>query len=147
MHSCTLPQAIARLSLGLGLALGIPVTQAETCDIATATLVESTAKTAEASTQDVRRIIVEGTAILVDTRTSAEYAAGHIPGARLLADRSVDPVEAVMQIIGGDKNKALVLYCNITPSWEIPVLDQSKAPNRDWLPNTTYCRPAFTLRP
>ena len=34
---------------------------------------------------------------------------------------------------------SLGLYCNITPSWEIPVLDQSKAPNRDWLPNTIYC--------
>ncbi len=44
-------------------------------------------------------------------------------------------------------SQALVLYCNMIPSKENPVLDQSKAPNIDWLPNTTYCRPAFTLKP
>src|ERR1051326_7214029 len=43
-------------------------------------------------------------------------------------------------------SQGLVLYCNMTPSKENPVLDQSKAPKIDWLPNTTYCRPAFTLR-
>src|SRR4026207_1192692 len=43
-------------------------------------------------------------------------------------------------------SQALVLYCNMIPSKENPVLDQSKAPNIDWLPKTIYCRPAFTLK-
>src|SRR5689334_3783009 len=43
-------------------------------------------------------------------------------------------------------SKHVVLYYNMNPTKENPVLDQSKATNIDWLPNTTYCRPAFTLR-
>ena len=35
----------------------------------------------------------------------------------------------------------------MTPSKENPVLDQSNAPNIEWLPKITYWRPAFTLKP
>lgn len=77
-----------------------------------ATLAEPNQKTQEVSTEDVRRILADGGAILLDTRTRAEYAGGHIPGAHNLAGPPAQAVAAVEQLVGGDKTKALVLYCN-----------------------------------
>jgi rhodanese-related sulfurtransferase len=88
------------------------VANAECGSIQKATLAEPNQKTQEVSTEEVRRILVDGSAILLDTRTRAEYAAGHIPGARNVAGRSTEAVNAVEQLVGGDKSKALVLYCN-----------------------------------
>ena len=72
-----------------------------------ATIGESSAKTAEVSTADVRRILNDGSAVLIDSRKRAEFVAGHIAGAR--SGSSVDEISA---LTGGDKSKALVLYCN-----------------------------------
>jgi predicted sulfurtransferase len=47
-----------------------------------ATLAEPNQKTQEVSTEEVRRILAEGSAIVLDTRKRSEYVAGHIPGAR-----------------------------------------------------------------
>ena len=47
-----------------------------------ATLAEPNQKTQEVSTEVVRRILAEGSAIVLDTRKRSEYVAGHIPGAR-----------------------------------------------------------------
>ena len=62
-----------------------------TCDVMAqagnifqATLAEPNQKTEEVSTERVRRILADGSALIVDTRSHAEYAAGHIPGARFL---------------------------------------------------------------
>jgi rhodanese-related sulfurtransferase len=84
-----------------------------------ATLAEPNQKTQEVSTEQVRRILADGSAIVVDTRKRSEYVAGHIPGARNVdvppsmsvaeVERSVAEVE---RLVSGDKSKALVLYCN-----------------------------------
>ena len=68
---------------------------------------ETNAKTPEVSTADVRRILSDGSAILVDSRKRGEYVAGHIAGAR-----NATNIEEIGTLAGGDKSKALVLYCN-----------------------------------
>jgi rhodanese-related sulfurtransferase len=72
--------------------------------------------TAEVTTEEVRKILADGSAIVVDTRSAAEFAAGHLPGVRHIATRADGPaaeyVEAVARLAGGQKNAALVLYCN-----------------------------------
>jgi DNA-binding winged helix-turn-helix (wHTH) protein/rhodanese-related sulfurtransferase len=81
-----------------------------------ATLAEPNLKTAEISTADLQRILADGSGIVLDTRTRAEFAMSHIPGAHNLArDPGAPPsqyVSAVEQLVGGDKSKLLVLYCN-----------------------------------
>jgi rhodanese-related sulfurtransferase len=72
-----------------------------------ATVGETNAKTQEVSTADVRRILADGSAILIDSRKRAEYVAGHIAGAR-----NASSVDEIGGLAGGDKSKALVLYCN-----------------------------------
>jgi rhodanese-related sulfurtransferase len=81
-----------------------------------ATIGEPEQKTAEVSTAEVRRILTDGSAILLDTRKRAEYVAGHIAGAKNVAPAPGAPtseyIKAVEELVGGDKGKALVLYCN-----------------------------------
>ena len=95
----------------LGMVLtGCAITQGG--DVYQATLAESDQKTKEVSTEQVRRILADGGAIVLDTRKRSEYVAGHIPGARNLDAAPSASVAAVERLVGGDKNKALVLYCN-----------------------------------
>ncbi len=81
-----------------------------------ATLAETGQKTEEASTAEVQRILADGSAILLDARKRAEFVSGHIAGAKNVAPPAGAPpsayVGAVEQLLGGDKTKALVLYCN-----------------------------------
>lgn len=81
-------------------------------DIHLATLAEPNQKTREVSTEQLRRILVDGSAIVLDTRTRLEFEAGHIPGARALAVPPDQQVSAVERLVRGDKAAALVLYCN-----------------------------------
>ena len=64
---------------------------------------------------------VDGDAVLVDTRTPAEYSQAHIPGAvqlgweELLDDGRLRPaaeIEALLEEKGIDRNRRIVLYCN-----------------------------------
>jgi rhodanese-related sulfurtransferase len=81
-----------------------------------ATIGEPNPKTPEVSTADVRRILADGSAIVLDARKRSEYVAGHIAGALDVAPDAGTPpseyVAAVEHLVGGDKSKALVLYCN-----------------------------------
>jgi rhodanese-related sulfurtransferase len=80
-----------------------------------ATIGEPNQKTPEVSTDDVRRILADGSAIVLDARKRSEYVAGHIAGAQNVAPQDGSPaayVAAVEHLVGGDKSKALVLYCN-----------------------------------
>lgn len=92
------------------------VASAQDGTIHRATLGEPNQKTPEVSTEEFRRILADGSAIVLDSRKYAEYAASHIPGARnlrLKPDASPsESVAAVERLLGGDKAKALVLYCN-----------------------------------
>lgn len=85
---------------------------AQTVSIYQATLAETNQKTQEVSTEQVRRIVADGSAILVDTRSRAEYAAGHIPSAQALNGPVSAHVAELERLVGDDKSKALVLYCN-----------------------------------
>lgn len=88
------------------------VATAEGGNIYQATLMESNQKTPEVSTEEVRRILSEGKAIVLDSRKHSEYVAGHIPSARNVDAPPSEYVAAVERLVGGDKTKALVLYCN-----------------------------------
>jgi rhodanese-related sulfurtransferase len=81
-----------------------------------ATLGETNQKTGEASTEEVRRIMADGSAVLIDSRKRSEYVAGHIAGAKNAAPEPGAPpaafVAEVERLASGDKSKPLVLYCN-----------------------------------
>jgi rhodanese-related sulfurtransferase len=96
----------------LGVVINAPGAFAQGAGINHATLAEPNAKTAEVSTEQMRGIIQDKSAIILDTRSRAEYVAGHIPGARILDAPQAGQVPAVDQLVAGDKSKALVLYCN-----------------------------------
>jgi rhodanese-related sulfurtransferase len=96
----------------LALAAFAPDAIAQTASVYQATLAETNQKTQEVSTEQVRSISADGSAIIVDTRARPEYVAGHIPGARLLDGPPSAYVASVERLANGDKSKALVLYCN-----------------------------------
>ena len=81
-----------------------------------ATLGETNQKTAEVNTEAVRRILTDGSAILLDSRKRSEFEAGHIAGAKNVAPPAGAPaaeyVTAVESLVQADKSRPLVLYCN-----------------------------------
>lgn len=89
---------------------------AQNLSIHHATLAETNQKTSEVSTAELRRILTDGSAIVLDSRKRSEYVIGHIPGARNAAPRPGAPasefIDEVLRIAGGNKASALVLYCN-----------------------------------
>jgi rhodanese-related sulfurtransferase len=91
-------------------------TMAQGISVFQATLGEANAKTPEVSTEELRRILADGSAIVLDSRKRSEYTAGHIAGARNAAPAPDAPpaeyVAAVERLLGGDRTKPLVLYCN-----------------------------------
>ncbi|MGE3245546.1 MAG: rhodanese-like domain-containing protein [Beijerinckiaceae bacterium] len=88
-----------------------PGAQAANVHILDAVLNEKAA-TNEVSTNEMRRIMQSGGAIVVDTRSRAEFEAGHIPGAKNLDAPAAGQLSAMQRMTGGDKTKPLVLYCN-----------------------------------
>jgi len=104
---------MACLALAATVMLAAPgVACAQVGNIYQATLVEPNQKTQEVSTEQVRRILADGSALVLDTRKRSEYVAGHIPGALNLDAPPSAAVASVERLVGGDKSKALVLYCN-----------------------------------
>jgi rhodanese-related sulfurtransferase len=98
------------------LALAINAPASAQGNILQSTLGEANQKTEEVSTADVRRMLSDGSAIVLDSRKRSEYVAGHIAGALNVAPPADAPAgayaAAVEKLVGGDKSKALVLYCN-----------------------------------
>ena len=88
------------------------VATAQSCNIYQATLSEPNQKTPEVGTAEVRRVLADSSAIVLDSRKRSEYVAGHIPGARHVDAPASGYVAAVDRLVGGDKAKGLVLYCN-----------------------------------
>jgi rhodanese-related sulfurtransferase len=108
---------VAGLALAMAVMLaGFGVSSAAGGSIFQATLEEPNQRTAEVGTEEIRRILADGSAIVLDSRKYSEYASGHIPGARSAAPEPGAPPEAfiaeVERHVGGDKATALVLYCN-----------------------------------
>jgi rhodanese-related sulfurtransferase len=111
--SQTVRKGIAGLGMAALTTLGfIGTAGAQGSNIYQATLAEPGQMTGEVSTEQVRRILVDASAIILDTRKRSEYVAGHIPGARNLDAPASGSVAAAERLVGGDKNRALVLYCN-----------------------------------
>ena len=96
----------------LGLALLAGGAAAQGGSIYQATLAEPNQKTQEVSTEEVRRILADRSAIIVDSRKRSEFVAGHIPGAQNIDAPPSAAVVAIERLVNGDKSKALVLYCN-----------------------------------
>jgi rhodanese-related sulfurtransferase len=94
----------------------IDAAAAEGATIFQATIGETNQKTPEVSTEEIQRVLADGSAIVLDSRKRSEYVAGHIAGAQnVVAEAGAPPtaiVAAVEKLVGGDKAKALVLYCN-----------------------------------
>jgi rhodanese-related sulfurtransferase len=95
-----------------GLAAATGMASAQGGNIYQATLAEPNQKTQEISTEELRRILADGSAIVLDSRKHAEYVAGHIPGARNVDAPPSALVATVERLVSGDRSKALVLYCN-----------------------------------
>jgi len=84
-----------------------------------ATLGEANQKTAEVSTAELQRILAARSALVLDARPHREYAMSHIPGALNVAPKPgvpmsmyVSDVAEIERVVGGDRSRALVLYCN-----------------------------------
>lgn len=84
-----------------------------------ATLMEPNQKTPEVTTEELRRILAEGSAYVFDARPHKEYAVSHIPGALNVAAKPgvpisvyVSDVREVERLVGGNKATPIVLYCN-----------------------------------
>ena len=84
-----------------------------------ATLGESNQRTAEVSTDEMRRILAERAATVLDARPHLEYAVSHIPGARNVAAKPgvpmsmyVSDVAEIGRIVNGEKSAPMVIYCN-----------------------------------
>lgn len=88
-------------------------------NIAEATLAEPTPKTPEISNEELREILVRGSALVLDTRPFQEYATSHIPGALNVAPKPGLPmsqytsdVSEVGRLLDGERGRSIVLYCN-----------------------------------
>lgn len=89
-----------------------PRADAEQFGITEATLAEANQKTSEVSTAELRRILGDKSAVVLDTRSREEFDAGHIPGARHVDAQPSEKIAAVTRLLNGDKAAALILYCN-----------------------------------
>ena len=83
------------------------------------TLEEANQKTPEVSTDELKRVLANGSAVVLDTRPHLEYAMSHIPDARNVAPKAgvsmsmyVSDVAEIERLVGGDRTKPLILYCN-----------------------------------
>ena len=84
-----------------------------------ATLMEPGQKTPEISTEELRKILVDKSAIVFDARPFKEFAISHIPGAIVLSAKPgvekglyVSDVADVGSVLKGNKATPIVLYCN-----------------------------------
>lgn len=84
-----------------------------------ATLEESDQKTPEVSTDELRRILADGSAVVFDARPPKEYALSHIPGALnvngkrgLPMSQYVPDADEIARSLGDEKESPIVLYCS-----------------------------------
>lgn len=77
-----------------------------------ATLAETKGPTPDISTTQMRRILAESSAIVLDSRPRAEFDAGHIPGAHVIEGPAEKRIASIERLLNGNKNAPLVLYCN-----------------------------------
>lgn len=113
-------RAVCGMFLVLLLAVTTPgAAGAQGGSIHQATLAEPNQKTAEVSTEELRRILADRSTVVLDARPYLEYAMSHVPGALNVSAKPgvpialyVSDIREVERLVGGDKAKPLVLYCN-----------------------------------
>ena len=72
----------------------------------------------EISTEELRLVLLSGSATVFDARSRAEYDMGHIPGTRSAAPKTAastvdaSDVAEVSRVMEADKRKPIVLYGN-----------------------------------
>jgi len=88
-------------------------------NIHNATLGETNSKAPEISTDELRHILADKSAIVFDVRPSLEFSISHIPGAVNVSQKPgtskalyISDVAEIGRAIGGDKSRPIVLYCN-----------------------------------
>jgi rhodanese-related sulfurtransferase len=107
---------LARLTAAFTLLAATPALAQSAFDAA---LGEANEKTADLSTAELKRILIAGSATLLDARPPKEFAVSHIPGAVNVAPQPgrpahlyVSDIAEVARFLAGDKARPLVLYCN-----------------------------------
>jgi rhodanese-related sulfurtransferase len=107
------------LAAGVLLALAVGSSGQTPENIFAATLGESGQRSPEVSTGELRRILADGSALVLDTRPAREFAISHIPGAANVAAKPGVPMSAYVsdvaeigRLLEGKKDAPLVLYCN-----------------------------------
>jgi len=107
------------VAAGASLAAAEPVASRTWKTIAQGTLEEPNQKTAEVSTEDLRRILADGSAVVFDARPPKEYAISHIPGALnvrgkpgLSMSQYVPDAAEIERALGGKTGSPIVLYCS-----------------------------------
>jgi rhodanese-related sulfurtransferase len=100
------------------LAMGTGMAQSAGYGIYDATLQEPHQSTPEVSTNELRRILEQNSALVFDNRTPLEYAIGHIPGALNVGPKPgvamslyVSDVAEIARI-APSKQAPIVVYCN-----------------------------------
>ncbi len=97
---------------------GGPAAFAQAGNIFQATLMEANQKTAEVSTEELRQILTDGSAVVFDARPQMEYAVSHIPGAKNVAAKAGVPMSVYVSDVAEigrlvpDTASPIVLYCN-----------------------------------
>ena len=117
----TVPRSAVVLAVAVGawLATGNPLVAEPAMPILEATLAELDQKTPEVSTRELRRILSDQGATVLDARPRKEYAMGHIPGAinvggkpGVAASQYVPDVAQIEQSLGDNKSTPIVVYCS-----------------------------------
>ncbi|HEV8674007.1 MAG TPA: rhodanese-like domain-containing protein [Methylomirabilota bacterium] len=107
------------LAIVATLAAGDPALAQPAGSVYQTTLGERNQKTAEVSTEEFQNILADKRALVLDARPYLEYAMSHVPGAVNVSAKPgvpmsmyVSDVAEIERLVGGDKARPLVLYCN-----------------------------------
>jgi len=108
------------VAVTLGFLVEAPLATAQSgTSIFQGTLLEPNQKTAEVSTEELRKILADHSSLVLDARPFMEYAVSHVPGALNVSAKPgvsmsvyVSDVKEIERLVSGDKTKSLVLYCN-----------------------------------
>jgi rhodanese-related sulfurtransferase len=107
------------LLLGLAVSCFAQSTSGAAPNIFDSTLNEPSVKTANISTNELKKVLADHSATVLDTRPQKEFAVSHIPGAMNVAAKAgvemskyVSDVAEVSRLVNNKKDAALLLYCN-----------------------------------
>lgn len=110
--------AAAIVLAGSGAAHPATTALAQMASVFQTTLNEPNQKTAEVSTDELRQLLADQSAVVFDSRPHMEYAVSHIPGALNVSAKPGVPISvyvsdvAEIQRLVADPASPIVLYCN-----------------------------------